>query len=135
MLTKLIQNLSEKLSFRGSGGNLGYYLYVDFHSVLTAMSARSKKLQSDSFLKESTILYCFLLVAELRSAIQYAIMIKRRLSGYFWETYIPSLLLSTFGALSVYIPSDIVPGRMVLSMTSFLALIGLFGSARYLYLI
>ena len=87
------------------------------------------------FLKESTILYCFLLVAELRSAIQYAIMIKRRLSGYFWETYIPSLLLSTFGALSVYIPSDIVPGRMVLSMTSFLALIGLFGSARYLYLI
>ena len=71
------------------------------------------------------------LFAELRSAIQYAVMIKRRLPGYFWETYIPSLLLSTFGALSVYIPSDIVPGRMVLSMTSFLALIGLFGSARY----
>ena len=114
---------------------MGKYLYVDFHSVLTSYEPRIKVASIWFLFKESTILYCFLLVAELRSAIQYAIMIKRRLSGYFWETYIPSLLLSTFGALSVYIPSDIVPGRMVLSMTSFLALIGLFGSARYLYLI
>ena len=75
--------------------------------------------------------FFIIIFLELRSAIQYAVMIKRRLPGYFWETYIPSLLLSTFGALSVYIPSDIVPGRMVLSMTSFLALIGLFGTARY----
>ena len=60
-------------------------------------------------------------------------MLKRQIQGYFWQAYVPGFLLSIFGALSVYIPSDIVPGRMVLSMTSFLALIGLFGSLRYKY--
>ena len=66
------------------------------------------------------------------SAISFEITIKRQLQGYFWQVYGPSFLLSLFGAFSVYVPSDIVPGRMVLSMTSFLALIGLFGSARYI---
>ena len=69
----------------------------------------------------------------MRSAISFGIIFERQLQGYFWQAYVPSFLLSIFGALSVYIPSDIVPGRMVLSMTSFLSLIGLFGSLRYVY--
>ena len=68
---------------------------------------------------------------DIRSAISFSIVFKRQIQGYFWQAYVPGFLLSIFGALSVYIPSDIVPGRMVLSMTSFLALIGLFGSLRY----
>ena len=70
------------------------------------------------------------LYLELRSAVSFAVVIERQLQGYFWQAYVPSFLVSIFGALSVYIPSDIVPGRMVLSMTSFLSLIGLFGAIR-----
>ena len=48
-----------------------------------------------------------------------------------WQIYMPSLLLCIASTLSVYIPSQIVPGRMSLSVTSFLALVALFGNARF----
>ena len=65
-----------------------------------------------------------------RSAIQYVIVIKRRLEGHIWQTYVPSFLLSIFGVISVFIPSDVVNGRIRLTLNSFLSLVSLFGSAR-----
>ena len=78
----------------------------------------------------SDYMYLKTSIAGGRSAIRYEFLIARRLSSYFWQVYVPSLFLSIFGAISVFIPSDVANARMGLSMTSFLALISLFGSAR-----
>ena len=79
---------------------------------------------------EYACMYLKTSIAGGRSAIRYEFLIARRLSSYFWQVYVPSLFLSIFGAISVFIPSDVANARMGLSMTSFLALISLFGSAR-----
>ena len=55
---------------------------------------------------------------------------KRPLTNHFLQTFIPSMMLSMISASSVFIPSEIVPGRMALSITSFLSLISLFNGAR-----
>ena len=57
-------------------------------------------------------------------------MLKRPLTNHFLQTFIPSMMLSMISASSVFIPSKIVPGRMALSITSFLSLISLFNGAR-----
>ena len=56
--------------------------------------------------------------------------LKRPLTNHFLQTFIPSIMLSMISASSVFIPSEIVPGRMALSITSFLSLISLFNGAR-----
>ena len=61
----------------------------------------------------------------------FRIKFKRLVSVFIWQIYMPSLLLCIASTLSVYIPSQIVPGRMSLSVTSFLALVALFGNARF----
>ena len=61
----------------------------------------------------------------------FRIKFKRLVSVFIWQIYMPSLLLCVASTLSVYIPSQIVPGRMSLSVTSFLALVALFGNARF----
>ena len=54
----------------------------------------------------------------------------RLVTIYMWQVFLPSLLLCIASTLSAFIPSHIVPGRMSLSVTSFLALVALFGNAR-----
>ena len=61
----------------------------------------------------------------------FRIKFTRLVSVFMWQIYMPSLLLCIASTLSVYIPSQIVPGRMSLSVTSFLALVALFGNARF----
>ena len=61
----------------------------------------------------------------------FKIKFRRLVSVFIWQIYMPSLLLCIASTLSVYIPSQIVPGRMSLSVTSFLALVALFGNARF----
>ena len=61
----------------------------------------------------------------------FKIKFRRLVSVFMWQIYMPSLLLCIASTLSVYIPSQIVPGRMSLSVTSFLALVALFGNARF----
>merc|ERR1719273_1460439 len=55
---------------------------------------------------------------------------KRPLTNHLFQTFIPSMMLSVASASSVFIPSDVVPGRMALCITSFLSLISLFNGAR-----
>jgi hypothetical protein len=57
-------------------------------------------------------------------------LFNRPLTNHFLQTFIPSMMLSVVSASSVFIPSEIVPGRMALSITSFLSLISLFNGAR-----
>ena len=62
--------------------------------------------------------------------LQFEIKFKRLVAVYIWQIYMPSLLLCIASTSSVFIPSQIVPGRMSLTVTSFLALVGLFGNKR-----
>ena len=57
-------------------------------------------------------------------------LFRRRLTNHLLQTFIPSMMLSIASASSVFIPSDVVPGRMSLCITSFLSLISLFNGAR-----
>ena len=57
-------------------------------------------------------------------------LFRRPLTNHFLQTFIPSMMLSVASASSVFIPSDVVPGRMALCITSFLSLISLFNGAR-----
>ena len=57
-------------------------------------------------------------------------LLKRPLTNHFLQTFIPSMMLSIVSASSVFIPLEIVPGRMALSITTFLSLISLFNGAR-----
>merc|ERR1712051_682845 len=53
----------------------------------------------------------------------------RLFTVYMWQVFLPSLLLCIVSTLSTFIPSHLVPGRMSLSVTSFLTLVALFTSA------
>ena len=54
----------------------------------------------------------------------------RLFTVYMWQVFMPSLLLCIVSTLSTFIPSHLVPGRMSLSVTSFLTLVALFTTAR-----
>ena len=80
--------------------------------------------------------YLYNLECEL-TGVQYTIssaenvyLLKRPLTNHFLQTFIPSMMLSVISSASVFIPLEIVPGRMALSITSFLSLISLFNGAR-----
>jgi hypothetical protein len=62
--------------------------------------------------------------------LKFEIKFKRLVAVYIWQIYMPSLLLCIASTSSVFIPSQIVPGRMSLTVTSFLALVALFGNKR-----
>ena len=55
---------------------------------------------------------------------------KRPLGNHFLQTFIPSMMLIWASAASVFIPSNIVPGRMGLCVATFLSLVTLFNGAR-----
>ena len=67
---------------------------------------------------------------DFSDGLQFEIKFKRLVAVYIWQIYMPSLLLCIASTSSVFIPSQIVPGRMSLTVTSFLALVALFGNKR-----
>lgn len=46
------------------------------------------------------------------------------------QTYFPSIIMVTVAWISFFVPSDVVPGRMVLCVTSLLTLVSMFNSVR-----
>lgn len=64
------------------------------------------------------------------SGLQFEFHFNRILLLYFWQIYIPSILLCVAANGALFIPSDLIPGRMTLSVTSFLSLVALFNGAR-----
>merc|ERR1711997_1320013 len=60
------------------------------------------------------------------------IRLKRHLGFHLTQTYIPSIIFVMVAWLSFLVPSDIVPGRMVLCVTTLLTLTSMFNSVRSL---
>lgn len=64
------------------------------------------------------------------STFQMTFRFTRIYSNHLLHTYIPSFMLCTLSACSVFIPSDLIPGRMSLCITTFLSIISLFNGAK-----
>lgn len=58
------------------------------------------------------------------------IRLTRHLGYHLTQTYIPSIIYVTVAWLSFHVPSDVVPGRMVLCVTTLLTLTNMFNSVR-----
>ena len=56
--------------------------------------------------------------------------LKRHLGNHLLQTFLPSAMITLTSAASVFIPSDMIPGRMGMCVTSFLSLISLFNGSR-----
>ena len=67
-----------------------------------------------------------------KSMLEVEIVLERKLTNHFLQTFLPSMMLCLASTGSLFSPSHIVPGRMGLAITSFLSLISLFnGSTTY----
>jgi hypothetical protein len=58
------------------------------------------------------------------------IELKRHLSYHIIQTYFPSIIFIIAAWVSFVVPSDIVPGRMALCITTLLVLTSMFNSVR-----
>lgn len=65
-----------------------------------------------------------------RDSLRFSISFNRIYTNHILHTYIPSVMLCLGSCLSVFVPSDLVPGRMGLCVTTFLSIISLFNGAR-----
>ena len=55
--------------------------------------------------------------------------LRRRTVFFIWHTLLPCVLLVATSWLSMMLPPEVIPGRMVLCITSLLALLTLFTSS------
>ena len=62
---------------------------------------------------------------------RFSVVLKRVYSNHVLHTYIPSLMLCIASTCSLFVPSDLIPGRMGLCITTFLSIISLFNGAKY----
>ena len=65
-----------------------------------------------------------------RKMVEMTFRLQRKVSSHIFQTFVPSFMLCISSMFSVFIPSEVVPGRMGLCVTSFLSLISLFNGAR-----
>ena len=59
------------------------------------------------------------------------LIFARKMSNHILHEYVPSLMLAFASTASLYIPADLLPARMSLSVTSCLSMITLFVNAKY----
>ena len=59
------------------------------------------------------------------------VRLKRHFGYHLTQTYIPSIIFVVVAWVSFHVPSDVVPGRMVLCVTTLLTLTAMFNSVRY----
>ncbi len=58
------------------------------------------------------------------------IIFTRVFTFHLMQTFLPSTLIAMGSVLSVFVSSDLVPGRMGLCVTGFLSMVALFNGAR-----
>lgn len=68
------------------------------------------------------------------NGVRFSVILERVYSNHILHTYIPSLMLCIASTCSLFIPSDLIPGRMGLCITTFLSIISLFNGAKYIRL-
>ena len=56
--------------------------------------------------------------------------LHRHLGYHLTQTYVPSILFVFTAWISFFVPSDVVPGRMVICVTTLLTLTSMFSSVR-----
>ena len=105
--------------FKASGFNQTNLLAKDWDVDVTYGSPYPVKIEMEEFGVEFDLYF-----------MVNTYLFKRPLTNHFLQTFIPSMMLSIASASSVFIPSDVVPGRMALCISSFLSLISLFNGAR-----
>ena len=59
------------------------------------------------------------------------IELKRHLGFHLTQSYMPSTMFVIVGWISFMVPSDAIPGRMVVCVTTLLTLTSMFDSVRY----
>jgi hypothetical protein len=59
--------------------------------------------------------------------------LNRHLGFHLTQSYMPSTMFVIVGWISFVIPSDAIPGRMVVCVTTLLTLTSMFDSVRYVY--
>ena len=65
------------------------------------------------------------------NGVRFSVILERVYSNHILHTYIPSVMLCIASTCSLFIPSDLIPGRMGLCITTFLSIISLFNGAKY----
>ncbi|XP_068243577.1 glycine receptor subunit alpha-1-like [Palaemon carinicauda] len=63
-------------------------------------------------------------------SVQVRISLYRKMSYHVMNTYIPSGLFVIVSWLTFFIPVDVVPGRMVLTITTLLTMVSMFSTVR-----
>ena len=58
--------------------------------------------------------------------------LQRKLPFHLTQTYVPSIIFIAVGWISFFVPSDAVPGRMGLCITTLLTLTSMFNNVRSL---
>ncbi len=66
----------------------------------------------------------------VNDGIQAVFKFRRIYTIHLMHTFFPSVMIALSSVLSVFVPSDLVPGRMGLCITAFLSMISLFNGAR-----
>ena len=65
-----------------------------------------------------------------KSGLEIRLHLNRRLSLHVTQTFIPSTMFVFISWLSLFIPAELVPGRMALCVTTLLTLVTMFSSTR-----
>ena len=60
------------------------------------------------------------------------IELRRHLGFHLTQSYMPSTMFVIVGWISFMVPSDAIPGRMVVCVTTLLTLTSMFDSVRYM---
>ena len=112
---------------------------LDNHNVKIEEYSFTYKSDGQSFLNATHIFYFSYLVYRfiLQAGMLYPglgvrIELRRHITYHIIQTYIPSIIFVAVSWLSFLVPSDVVPGRMVLCVTTLLTLTSMFNSVRYL---
>ena len=123
----IIENLKYlKVASKKVGRNISYFSWVNFvRGAHTNYSTLVNKWCSFS----SKVIFINSFLFSVNCTIFFIDFIfKRPLENHFLQTFIPSMILSFSSAVSVFIPPDIVPGRMGMLITLFLILINSYNS-------
>ncbi len=69
--------------------------------------------------------------AQQTGGVGVELQFSRVFTIHLMQTFFPSIMIALSSVVSVFVPSDLVPGRMGLCITAFLSMISLFNGSRY----
>ncbi|KAF0291348.1 Glycine receptor subunit alpha-3 [Amphibalanus amphitrite] len=116
------------------------HLLTSGHVFLSIYSSYSVGCHLDFSAYPFDVHTCDLIVGSwsCRRTVLVSVRLKRSTTFFFFHTFLPCVLLVATSWLSLLLPPDVIPGRMVLCITSLLALLTMYtsslGSMRVSYI-